>query len=195
MAPNRHLRLPLSVLLPCLTALSLLSPPVSADCYWPDGSTAYDMHECYGTDGADGLCCAQGDLCLLNHLCQESSGTRTTTTTTNSSSSGGSLYRGACNTPDWTQGATCPDFCAGPAAGGSNGNLTAAQPVGKCWGLRDQYFCDTGGRDGSSCPGPPDNRSDVFSLSGKMSLSLSLSSPSMIPIGGGWGAQEKPECK
>lgn len=148
MPSNRKLLLPLSVL--CLIVLAHFFSLVSADCYWPDGSNAYDMHECYGTAGADGLCCAQGDLCLLNHLCQEKG-------TTNS------LYRGACNMKDWTQAATCPKFCAGPDTGS---NLTAAQPVGQCWGLDDRYFCDTGNYYDSICP-ILSNSSDIFTLSGK----------------------------
>ncbi|ROV87171.1 hypothetical protein VMCG_10657 [Cytospora schulzeri] len=149
MASHRKLSHPLSVLLSCFIVFAYLGSLVSADCYWPDGSNAYDMHECYGTAGADGLCCAQGDLCLLNHLCQENGTTD-------------SLYRGACNVQDWTQATTCPEFCAEPDTGS---DLAAAQPVGQCWGLADRYFCDTGNYFHSICP-LLSNSSDIFTLTG-----------------------------
>ncbi|KUI74278.1 hypothetical protein VM1G_11957 [Cytospora mali] len=149
MASYHKIHLHLSVLLLCFVLLGYVCQLVAADCYWPDGSSAPDMHECYGTAGADGLCCAQGDLCLLNHLCQESGTTK-------------SLYRGACNMPDWTQAATCPEICAKPNTGS---NLTAAQPVGQCDGLPDQYFCNAGNTTQLDCWRHPPS-SDVFTLSG-----------------------------
>lgn len=138
MASNfKHLR-PLFVFLPCFIALTYLLSLVAAECYWPDGSNAFDMHECYGTTGADGLCCAQGDLCLINTLCQKKGTTHT-------------YYRGACNTPNWTEAETCTEFCTDAESGS---NLTAAQPVGQCEATFDVYFCDTSHKHFMDCYDP-----------------------------------------
>lgn len=115
------------ILLLSLAILSQFFPLVAGDCYWPDGSNAYDMQECYSKDGADGLCCAQGDLCLLNHLCQ--------------SGLDRSLYRGACNMPNWTEAATCPEICVSEKDGN---NMTDIQTVYNCYNEPDFFVCDTG---------------------------------------------------
>lgn len=147
MASNREHLLSLPVISAFFIMLAYLCSPVAADCFWPDGSDAYDMHECYSTAGADGLCCAEGDLCLLNHLCQAAGTTS-------------ALYRGACNMPDWTQASTCPQVCDDPKTGS---NSTAAQPVGECGTNDGEYFCSTGDTDCSDY-GP----TDLFTLSGKL---------------------------
>ncbi|ROW08153.1 hypothetical protein VPNG_06961 [Cytospora leucostoma] len=151
MASNcKHLR-PFFVLLPCFIVLTYLLSLVAAECYWPDGSNAYDMHECYGTTGADGLCCAQGDLCLLNTLCQKNGTTHT-------------YYRGACNTQNWTQAATCPEFCNDAKSGS---NLTAAQPVGQCEATDNVFFCDTSHKHFMDCYATTVS-AEVFGLLGKV---------------------------
>jgi hypothetical protein len=107
---------------------------VAADCYWPDGSTASDMQECYGANGADGLCCAPGDSCLMNHLCRNEIDR--------------SLYRGACNLQNWTQGMTCPQFCTSREY---KNNMTNIQIVDECFEAPGFYVCHTGVSPRNTC--------------------------------------------
>lgn len=148
----------ISALLALLPLLPLI-PPVAADCYWPDGSAAYDQHECYGADGADGLCCAEGDLCLLNRLCQARG------------PAPAALYRGACSLPGDTN-STCATMCT-DARGGSD--LAGEQPVGRCSGAGDTFYCDTGGDDDDEAVGLRNCSSfasdvQVYTLSGELSF-------------------------
>lgn len=151
MTPDRKHLLPLSVFVPCFVVLSCLCSLVAADCYWLDGSNADDMHECYGTGGADGLCCAEGDLCLLNHLCQKTGTTDW-------------FYRGACYVQDWTQAQTCPQVCDDPSVGEY---LNAPHPVAQCDGPPyAMYFCNDS-NSGSECWRFSDDVY-VFTLPGKV---------------------------
>lgn len=136
------------LLLLCLATLIHFFPLVTADCYWPDGSNAYEMQECYSQEGADGLCCASGDLCLLNHLCQRTGVDR-------------SLYRGACNMPNWTEAATCPDICVSEKDGD---NMTDIQIVDNCFDKPSFFVCGTGR--GLACAAWD---SPLFTLSGRRS--------------------------
>lgn len=126
--------------------------PVASDCYWPDGSDAYDQHECYGINGADGLCCAEGDLCLLNHLCQVN-GTIAT------------FYRGACSIPEDTN-STCATICTDSSSGS---NLSGAQPVGQCAGSNNEFYCNTDTAAGSNCSSFA-RSVQVYTLSGEFPL-------------------------
>lgn len=132
-----------------LPFLSLILP-VASDCYWPDGSEAYDQHECYGTEGADGLCCAEGDLCLLNHLCQVNGTTAT-------------FYRGACSMPGDTN-STCATICTDSSSGG---NLSGEQPVGQCSGSSNEFYCSTDKATGSNCTSFASSI-QVYTLSGEL---------------------------
>lgn len=136
----------LRILLLLQATLYLLFSLVSADCYWPDGSNAYDMQECYGLCGADGLCCAPGDLCLVNHLCQRNGTDR-------------ALYRGACNTPNWTEAATCPRFCISEKDGNT---MNGTQIVENCFDEPFFFVCDTGRANDCIAFNAP-----VFSMSGR----------------------------
>ncbi|KAI3397213.1 hypothetical protein diail_11092 [Diaporthe ilicicola] len=127
---------------------------VGADCYWHDGSNAGDMQECYSADGADGLCCAPGDICLLNHLCQ---------TIELNDEFEYSLYRGACNMPNWTEAATCPEICVNPE---QKDNIRDIQLVQECDETPDWFYCKVGGDEGSNCVETP-----VFTLSGMAAVS------------------------
>lgn len=119
----------ISTLLLLLATFSHFFSLVAADCFWPDGSNAYDMQECYSQQGgADGLCCASGDLCLLNHLCQRIGADQF-------------LYRGACNMPNWTEAATCPEVCVSEEHGN---NMTDIQVVDNCFDEPNFFVCDTG---------------------------------------------------
>lgn len=129
-AGNRLLRI--RSLLFLLSTLNLVLPLAAADCYWPDGSNAYDMQECYSQEGADGLCCAPGDLCLTNHLCRHNE-------------VNGSLYRGACNMPNWTEAATCTHICMSAEHGD---NMTDIQTVENCFDQPMFFVCGTG-KDGA----------------------------------------------
>lgn len=111
------------MLLLLLAMVSHLFSFVAADCYWPDGSNALDMQECYGPNGADGLCCAPGDSCLMNQLCRDSIDH--------------SFYRGACNMQNWTQGMTCPQFCHSRE---DENNMAGIQIVDECSELSGGYF-------------------------------------------------------
>ncbi|MDA4132587.1 MAG: hypothetical protein OK454_05620 [Thaumarchaeota archaeon] len=112
--------------------LLLLSPCVpfaSADCYWADGSTDLDHDQCFSPSaGALGLCCATGDLCLDNGLCQGATG----------------YYRGSCSYPDWSMG-DCPNFCL------DNGAGVHAVALQQCGGEGVVFVCD----DGSDSQGFP----------------------------------------
>lgn len=131
-----------------LPFLSLILP-VASDCYWPDGSEAYDQHECYGTEGADGLCCAEGDWCLLNHLCQVNGTTAT-------------FYRGACSLPGVTN-STCATICTNSTSGS---NLSGEQSVGQCLGSSNEFYCSTDKATGSNCTSFATSV-QVYTLSGK----------------------------
>lgn len=131
-------------------SLNLLFSLVAADCYWADGSNAYNMQECYGQDGADGLCCMPGDSCLLNHLCQ-SKGSDTL------------LYRGACNMPNWTEAATCPQACTKKENGY---NVTDIQIIDVCYDAPGFFACDIDGGHGCFHWNNP-----VFLLPGRPSTS------------------------
>lgn len=147
-AGNRLLRMRIFLLL--LATLNDFFTLVAADCYWSDGSNAYDMQECYSQEGADGLCCAPGDLCLLNHLCQ-------------SNGLDHFLYRGACNMPNWTEAATCPEICVSERDG-NNINLTDIQIVDNCFDEPNFFVCDTGRE--PACAGW---NNPLFSMSGRSS--------------------------
>lgn len=150
-AGNSILRMRILILL--LAAVNRFFTLVAADCYWPDGSNAYDMQECYSQEVADGLCCAPGDLCLLNHLCQSNGEDR-------------SLYRGACNMPNWTEAATCPEICVNERDG-NNINLTDIQVVDNCMDEPNFFVCDTGLESACAAWNNP-----CFSMSGRSSGSL-----------------------
>lgn len=147
-AGNRLIRMRVILLL--LATLNHFFTLVAADCYWPDGSNAYDMQECYSQEGADGLCCAPGDLCLLNHLCQ-------------SNGLNHFLYRGACNMPNWTEAATCPEICVSERDG-NNINLTDIQIVDNCLDEPNFFVCDTGRESACAALNNP-----LFSMSGRSS--------------------------
>lgn len=125
-------------------------PSVAGDCYWPDGSDAYDQHECYGTDGADGLCCAEGDLCLLNRLCQVNGTTA-------------SFYRGACSMPGDTN-STCTTICTDSDSGS---HLAGEQPVGQCSDSSSEFYCDTPDKTADSNCTSYASSAQVYTLSGE----------------------------
>lgn len=152
------------MLLLLLAMVSHLFSFVAADCYWPDGSNALDMQECYGPNGADGLCCAPGDSCLMNQLCRDSIDH--------------SFYRGACNMQNWTQGMTCPQFCHSRE---DENNMAGIQIVDECSELSGGYFVchkDVPGR--NTCFDPfntllrLDGRSAGFTIS-QMGAALTFS--------------------
>lgn len=130
---SSHL-LGIRTLLLLLAAVNHLFLLVAADCYWPDGSNAYDMQECYSSKGADGLCCAPGDSCLMNHLCRNEIDH--------------SLYRGACNMQNWTQGMTCPHLCTSREY---KNNMTGIQIVDECYDAPGFYVCHTGISSRNTC--------------------------------------------
>lgn len=115
-------------LLALLATSNHLFSLATADCYWPDGSNAYDMQECYSQEGADGLCCAPGDFCLVNHLCQRAGLDL-------------SLYRGACTMPNWTEAATCTRVCMSAEHGD---NMSDTQIVENCFDQPIFFVCGTG---------------------------------------------------
>ncbi|POS71738.1 hypothetical protein DHEL01_v209870 [Diaporthe helianthi] len=130
--------LSLHTLLLLLATVSHLFSLVTADCYWPDGSNAFDMQECYGSEGADGLCCAPGDSCLMNQLCRNEIDN--------------SFYRGACNMQNWTEGMTCPKFCNSLE---DENNVAGIQIVDECPELSDGYFvCHKGATGRNTCFDP-----------------------------------------
>lgn len=150
-------------LLVLLATGSHLFLPVAAECYWPDGSNAYNMQECYGPKGADGLCCAPGDLCLMNRLCRNEVDR--------------SLYRGACNMPNWTQAMTCPRFCVNKE---HKNNMTDIHIVDECYDAPGFFVCHAGIAGRNSCF---DWNNPLFMLSGRSAsfLVLEIGVPLRIP--------------
>ncbi|OAL49163.1 hypothetical protein IQ07DRAFT_72195 [Pyrenochaeta sp. DS3sAY3a] len=87
--------LPVAVLL----LFGLISQPVSATCYFPDGSTAEDGHKECSSGGTDATtCCADGMQCLTNGLCNDQR-----------YENWGRVLRGACTNRDF--GGGCNDVC------------------------------------------------------------------------------------
>ncbi len=102
-----------------LILVLLLTDRSRADCYWPDG-TENDLHQpCYTAhDGAIGLCCRSGDVCLSNGVCMvDDTGGQQLGPHSNRERDDFALadaevyYRGSCTYRDWSKGKNCPTVC------------------------------------------------------------------------------------
>lgn len=90
----------------------------------------------------------------MNHLCQ--------------SPTYRTLYRGACNMPNWTEAETCPQICFDSE---DEDNMSDIQLVEQCDVTTEEYYCKAD----EQIRGVDCSRSDlavpVFTLPGRESLS------------------------
>lgn len=128
----------------------------ATQCYYPDKRMANDW-PCNGNDsGMPGPCCARGDMCLSNHLCQNPSTRK--------------IIRGSCTDQNWGPG--CPNFCKNEA---NSGGLDLIQ----CDSGSVELYCCGGDAD---CCNTPDKPFEVLPLSPTTSATWYVSASQFVAV-------------